>query len=318
MRRQALTATILLSAASLLMGMADPAQSDPGGVPGQIRQVQSEVTTLQGQVNNLQGQITTIQGNDSALTSAISSLTAQISQLQTTLNSFGRPGQALWTYYETTEAFTVCGQPNADPDGCDVGGNGDNIIRLVNPNGAANGNLAGAKPQTVCAMIYVFNDDQEMGECCGCPISSAGLATFSVSQYLTGNWALLGGPHNGEHDNGAIAIVAAAQNPSLIGAGADSNGQACSVGQSKACNFECDPTNTPGYSVTTANNLLGTITHNQEVQGDLAPGITTGLTEVSLSDDGHGDPTNLTYLQQQCGAIVGASSGGGICDCPVE
>ncbi len=70
--------------------------------------------------------------------------------------------------------------------------------------------------------------------------------------------------------------------------------------------------------MTTANNLLGTITHNQEVQAFLAPGFATALTEVSLSDDGHGDPSNLSYLQQQCGAIVGNSSGGGICDCPVE
>ena len=49
------------------------------------------------------------------------------------------------------------------------GSNGDNILRLINPNGAANGNLAGAKEQTVCAMIYVFDAHQEMGACCGCP-----------------------------------------------------------------------------------------------------------------------------------------------------
>ena len=54
------------------------------------------------------------------------------------------PGQVLCTYYETTEEFTFCSSSTADLDGCDVGGNGDNIIRLINPNGAANGNLAGA------------------------------------------------------------------------------------------------------------------------------------------------------------------------------
>src|SRR5271166_3844446 len=76
------------------------------------------------------------------------------------------PGEVLWTYYETTEEFTLCNSTTADTDGCNVGGNGDNIIRLINPNGAANGNLAGAKEQQVCAMIYVFDDDEEMGECC--------------------------------------------------------------------------------------------------------------------------------------------------------
>ena len=165
-------------------------------------------------------------------------------------------------------------------------------------------------------MIYVFDDDQEMGECCGCPVSSAGLATFSVSQYLTHNWALVGGPEGGDHSTGAIAIIAAPQNPNLIGSSGQTNGN-CTATQTSACNFGCDPTNQPGYSVTTDNNLLGTITHNQEVQGDLAP-ITTGLTEVNLSDNGHGDPANLTYLQVQCGAIVSNGTQGGICSCPVE
>ena len=58
------------------------------------------------------------------------------------------------------------------------GGAGDNILRLINPNGAANGNLAGAQEQTVCAMIYVFDDDEEMGECCGCPLSSSSAEDF--------------------------------------------------------------------------------------------------------------------------------------------
>ena len=37
-----------------------------------------------------------------------------------------------------------------------------------------------------------------------------------------------------------------------------------------------------------------------------------------LSDDAGGDPTNLIYLQEQCGAIVGNGTGGGICNCPTE
>src|ERR1019366_9464137 len=142
------------------------------------------------------------------------------------------PGQVLWTYYETTEPFTVCsetiftsranprgpGNVNyqlidgfADPDGCNHGGNGDNIIRLINPNGSANPHIGGLS-QPVCAMIYVFDDDEEMGECCGCPLTSAQLATFSVESNLTSNWALRGGTEGGDHGNGAIATVAAAQN----------------------------------------------------------------------------------------------------------
>jgi len=221
------------------------------------------------------------------------------------------PGQVLWTYYETTEELTYCGSTTSDADGCDVGGNGDNIIRLINPNGAANGNLAGAREQPVCAMIYVFDDDEEMGECCGCPLTSAQLATFSVEANLTSNWGLQGGPENGDHSNGAIAIVATAPNvPLCIGGGGN-----------EACNGGCDPTNVPGYSVTTGSNLLGSVTHNQIVAhapGTVPTGFTSGLTEIGLFDDAGGDQTNLIYLQTQCGAIVGNGTHGAICNCPIE
>jgi hypothetical protein len=209
------------------------------------------------------------------------------------------PGQVLWTYYETTEAFTLCTSTSADPDGCNVGGNGDNIIRLINPNGSANPFLAGGIEQPVCAMIYVFDDDEEMGECCGCLVTSSGLLTISVEHHLTSNWGISGGPEGGDHQNGAIAIVAAAPN----GLGGT-----------------CNPSNVPGYTVTTANNLLGSITHNQRVQSGATsdPSSITGITEIGLFDDAGGDPTNLVYLQTQCGAITGNGSGGALCTCPIE
>jgi hypothetical protein len=232
------------------------------------------------------------------------------------------PGEVLWTYYQTQTSFSkavVCppGSNVTDDLLCNTASANDNIIRLINPNGGANGNLAGAKPQTVCAMIYVFDDDEEMGECCGCPLSSAQLATFSVEQNLTSNWGLqspaegiASGPDNG---NGALAVVAAAPNT-----------LAC-LGQGRACNGGCDPTNLPGYSVTTANNLLGSITHSQAVitprpigTEEIEITLQFGMTETPLSDDAGGDPTNLIYLQNQCGALVGNGTGGGICNCPLE
>jgi hypothetical protein len=222
----------------------------------------------------------------------------------------GGPGEVLWGYYETTEPAFIC--PGPDPDGCNHGGNGDNIIRLVNPNGSANPENGG--DHSVCAMIYVFDDDQEMGECCGCPLTSAELETFSVEN-LTSNWAVTGGGERGDHASGALAIVAAAQNPALIGPG--NNGHFCTASQSEACNLGCDPTNLPGYSVTSASNLLGSITHNQIVQAG-PPNFNSAivkLTEVQLYDDAGGDLNNLNYLTAECGRLVGGSSGGGICDC---
>jgi hypothetical protein len=218
------------------------------------------------------------------------------------------PGQLLWNFFEILvtpddglfSAATAVDQVFFD------GSNGDNILRLVNPNGAANLNLAGAKNQTVCAMIYVFDAQQEMGECCGCPVSPGGLTTFSVEHNLIANWSI-GGPFS--VTTGAFAVVAAAPNAPLT----------C-LGQSGACNGGCDPSNNPGYSVNPANNLLGSMTHNQlqaEIVGTSVQ-ETADITETGLFDDSAGDPNNLAYLQEQCGALIGNSTGGGICSCPTE
>ncbi len=215
------------------------------------------------------------------------------------------PGQTLWTYYNTLGA---------------PGGAGDNIITLLNPSGSANPNLAnpslGGAAANTCAMIYVFDDDQEMGECCGCPLTPAGIETFSVENDFTANWGIssAAGQDNG---NGSIAIVAVGTNVPFVPSGSPGNGFFCPATQSAACNGGCDPTNNPGYSVTTASNLLGSIVHNQTIV--TADGISTirgGLTESPLFDNGTGDPTNLAYLQAQCGALVGNGTGGGICKCP--
>ena len=222
------------------------------------------------------------------------------------------PGQVLYSYYEVNEDFTACGSSTADTDGCNVGAFGDNIIRLINPNGAANTNLAGAKTETVCAMIYVFDDDEEMGECCGCPLSSTQLATFSVEQNLTSNWGLAGGPEGGDHSNGSIAIIASAPNTTILTPGGGNEAANCLGG---AC---CDPTANPGYAVVAgADNLLGSITHTQLVAGNNVS-VVAGITETPLNDDCHGESINEVYLQTQCGALIGNGSHGGICNCPIE
>jgi hypothetical protein len=80
-----------------------------------------------------------------------------------------------------------------------------------------------------------------------------------------------------------------------------------------ACNVGCDPTQNPGYTVTTNNNLLGSRIYT------IGPGsdVPQGLTEVALHDDGAGDPNNLTYLKTECGLLVGNGSGAAVCSCPV-
>ena len=160
-------------------------------------------------------------------------------------------------------------------------------------------------------MIYVFDDDEEMGECCGCPLSPAGLESFSVKHDLTSNFIFGNNPDaNGV---GSIAVVATGSNTDYVSAG-PSNGHNCPITQSGACYAGCDPTTQPGYPVTPANNLLGGITHNQQVGFD--GGATVGLTEIPLFDDAGGDPNNLVYLQNECFPLV-IMPLAAACNCPV-
>jgi hypothetical protein len=200
------------------------------------------------------------------------------------------PGSALFGYYDVSEPPTP-----------DFGtGTGDSILTLVNPNG--NSNFSFGRTTDECAMIYVFDDDQEMGECCGCPLTPAQLATFSFRHNLTADWGI-SGVEGADNGSGTIAIRAA----SINAVGCESFANPGTI--SPACNGGCDPTN--GYAATPT--LLGSITHVQR----LAP-HPSSVTEVSLFDNGTGDPMNNTYLIQQCAALVGNGSGGGICTCPTE
>ena len=198
----------------------------------------------------------------------------------------GLPGSALYGFYD----LNYYGETGA----------GDNILRLENPNG--NANFSFGRVTNLCAMIYVLDDNEEMGACCGCPVTPAQLATFSIERNLISNWGLAGYPPA----DGAIAIRASAINDTGCVSFAPP------VVIAPACNGGCDPA--VGYSQTNSSaNLLGSITHVQQIyQGPI------DLTEVGLFDNGGGNPLNNTYLIQQCAALVGNGSGGGICNCPVE
>jgi len=59
-----------------------------------------------------------------------------------------------------------------------VSAGSDGTLELINP-GVTQGNI--------CAMIYVFDDKQELNECCGCKISADGMLTLSLVNDLTAN-----------------------------------------------------------------------------------------------------------------------------------
>jgi hypothetical protein len=144
----------------------------------------------------------------------------------------------------------------------------DATVRIDNP-GLTYGNL--------CAMVYVFDNDQQMTECCGCLETHDGLRTLSVKHDLTSN-PLTGVVSN----NGAIKIVAAA-----------------------ATSSACDPT----ASVSPKANIRAWATHIENVLAGAYP-----ITETEFSDSSLG-ATELANLQAQCSFINVLGSGHGICTC---
>jgi len=78
------------------------------------------------------------------------------------------------------------------------------VIRIINP--GVTGSPISADEGTLCANIYVFDDTQEMIECCSCPITANGLLTLSV-QELTEN------PLTTTPFRGVIKVVSAIPTP---------------------------------------------------------------------------------------------------------
>ena len=144
----------------------------------------------------------------------------------------------------------------------------DATVRIDNP-GLVYGNL--------CAMIYVFDADQQLTECCGCAETHNGLRTLSVRSNLTSN------PLTGVVSrNGVIKIVSAAVNDS-----------------------PCDPTS----NVKPTANLRAWVTHVQNAVGTAWP-----ITETESSDSTLG-ATELANLQAKCAFVNILGSGQGICSC---
>jgi len=146
----------------------------------------------------------------------------------------------------------------------------DATVRISNP-GLTYGNL--------CAMIYVFDNDQQLTECCGCVETHNGLRTLSVKRDLTSN------PLTGvRSNNGVIKIVSAAVN-----------------------NTPCDATS----NVAPRANLRSWATH---IQNFNPVGIAWPITETEFSDSTLG-ATELANLQAQCAFLNILGSGHGICTC---
>ena len=83
-----------------------------------------------------------------------------------------------------------------------TGGAPDATLRIVNDGDASTSQKEGQPNGLMGAIILVFDDSQELQECCGCEISADGLLSESVNSELTAN-TLTGRPVT----RGVIKIV---------------------------------------------------------------------------------------------------------------
>lgn len=95
-----------------------------------------------------------------------------------------------------TEKTIPAGTLNVDYfSNANTSGAPDATVHIVNP---------GTTFNTICADVYVFDDSQEMSECCSCSLSPDSIRTLSVNTDLTSN------PLTGKTlSHGAIKIVSA-------------------------------------------------------------------------------------------------------------
>ncbi|HXX00707.1 MAG TPA: hypothetical protein VEJ00_05800 [Candidatus Acidoferrales bacterium] len=151
-----------------------------------------------------------------------------------------------------------------------VSGAPDATVRIDNPGTDSTYNL--------CAMIYVFDNDQQLTECCGCLVTANGLRTLSVGKNLTNN-PLTGVVSN----NGVIKIVSSTVN-----------------------NSPCEPAS--GVEPTPA--VRAWASHIQNKVGSAYP-----VTETEFSDATLSEQEFSFNLEEQCYFAERLGSGHGICSC---
>jgi len=146
----------------------------------------------------------------------------------------------------------------------------DATVRVIN-----DGDTGG----TLCAAFYVFDDSQEMQECCSCPVTADGLISESVNRHLLSNSLTSFVNHRG-----VIKVVSTTPNSGV-----------------------CDPTK----GAATAG-IRGWATHIQRGTSPAFPVTETELHDANLA------AAELAGLQQFCSFEIILGSGRGTCSCGLE
>jgi hypothetical protein len=192
------------------------------------------------------------------------------------------------------------------------GGEGDSTVRIVNTASASG---------TLCAMIYVFDDSEELQTCCGCPVTPDGLRTLSVVNDLTSNF----GVNRGNLNAGVIDIVSATLNwtpgnpppaPNPPGTNGPSVGTIAN-GCSPTGTSSNDPFGRASGIVPTTG-LRAWVTRDELAEPGNIPGGQPGEgTSTDELQDAPLDSTHLASLQSTCSFLIRNGSGAGFCTCGV-
>jgi len=199
------------------------------------------------------------------------------------IDRLGR-GLALETYYDVASSAQVSGGGYGGPG--HSGGDGDALVRIVNV-----GNFAAAltPPGPLCANIYVFDDIQQLQECCSCLVTADGVRTLSTINDLTKNPAFNGA----KMSLGAIKVV-----------GSETFFGTCF---SKIA-AELDPGGL-------AEGLKAWINHAETIATNLPPFGFTTSTSVDEFANAPLDVGELEELTINCRQLFAQASGAGVCTC---
>ena len=198
-------------------------------------------------------------------------------------------GAYLLSYYDVSTHFDKSEGGYGGPG--HSGGSGDALVHIVNAGNFTNPALNG----DICANIYVFNDVQEMQECCSCDLSPNALLTLSTINNFTSNPLI----SSESLEAGVIKIVGVP--PQSVG-----------PGETSICpTSETFPTPEEG---------LHAWTNHTESMASNQAGFTPPfgfVTSTSVEEFRHSelDAGELSTLYSECAFINAHGSGHGICTC---
>jgi len=208
----------------------------------------------------------------------------------------GSEGAYLLSYYDVSTAFDKSEGGYGGPG--HSGGTGDALVRVANAGNfetnPGNTGCSGEGCGDVCANIYVFDDVQQMEECCQCDLSANSLRTISVITDLTSNPLVAGS----SLEAGLIKILGVAP---------------ASGGPPSVCkNSETTP-------LPVAEGLHAWINHTETMASNQA-GFTPAygfVTSTSVEQFQYSalDAGEFDQLFQECEFINQHGSGHGICKC---